>query len=164
MRCGLTRAAVSVSAIRNSSRLRPDWSAAASHRGRLPRPDHVSSGAKGLKYLGRTSGYLRRGRLIFGADPGATPICSVRFSCASRLSSSSFSMAIFSERIFVSSSCKSQSSSKSIPSRFNFRFNLPIANSSISIRKQSHPKAELLRLTGTKDENGTTTRSLIQHK
>src|SRR5450631_4897675 len=47
--------------ILNSSSLWPVSRAATSHRGRLPLPDHVSDGASGLQYLGRTFGYLRRG-------------------------------------------------------------------------------------------------------
>src|ERR1700675_3484032 len=47
------------SLIRNSSILRPDFIAATSQRGRLPRPDQVSE-VWGLQYFGSTLGYLRR--------------------------------------------------------------------------------------------------------
>jgi hypothetical protein len=47
------------SLIRNSSILRPDFIAATSQRGRLPRPDQVSE-VCGLRYFGSTLGYLRR--------------------------------------------------------------------------------------------------------
>src|ERR1700722_7887995 len=91
-----------VSAISTSLSLCPDWSAATSHRGCLPRPDHVSPGVDGLKYFGRTFGYLRRcGRSILdSAEVPISPICSTRFSRARRFSSSSFSALIFSARIF----------------------------------------------------------------
>jgi len=45
--------------IRNSSIFRPDFIAATSQRGRLPRPDQVSE-VLGLRYFGSTLGYLRR--------------------------------------------------------------------------------------------------------
>ena len=109
--------------IRRSSSLCPDRRAATNHRGCLPRPDHVSNGADGLKYFGKTLGYLRLGRSAFccSGRTGASPICSSRFNCARRCSSLRFSTRIFSARIFVSSSCRSQSSSKSIASRSNLR-------------------------------------------
>ena len=47
------------SLIRNSSILRPDFIAATSQRGRLPRPDQVSE-VWGFRYFGSTLGYLRR--------------------------------------------------------------------------------------------------------
>jgi hypothetical protein len=106
--------------IRNSSSRCPDWSAAASQRGCFPRPDHVSSGTDGLQYFGRTFGYLRRGgrSMCFSREePLAPAIGSALLSCARRFSSASFSAPIFSERICVSSSCRSQSSSKSMASR-----------------------------------------------
>ena len=49
-----------LSPIRNSSIFRPDFIAATSQRGRLPRPDQVSD-VWGLRYFGSTVGYLRRG-------------------------------------------------------------------------------------------------------
>src|SRR3954454_3786042 len=93
----------SLSSILNSSSLCPDWRAATSHRGCLPRPDHVSVGTVGLQYLGRTLGYLRRGGrsvLAPGRELPASRLCSGRLSCARRFSSSSFSAVIFSDRIF----------------------------------------------------------------
>src|ERR1700722_10126246 len=86
----------SVSAIRNSSSLCPDRSAATSHRGCLPRPDHVSVGTNGLKYFGITFGYSRRGRSVLDSVRPASPICSFGFNRARRFSSSSFSAVIFS--------------------------------------------------------------------
>ena len=109
-------------AIRKSSSLDPERSAATNQRGCLPRPDHVSVGADGLKYFGRTFGYLRRGRLAsdFGSGLAASPIGAMLFNCARRFSNSIFSAAIFSARTFVSSSYKSQSLSKSIASKSDF--------------------------------------------
>jgi hypothetical protein len=110
--------------IRNSSSRCPDCSAVASHRGCLPRPDQVSSGADGLQYFGRTFGYLRRGgrSVCFSAKEFlASLIDSALVSIARRFSSSSFSTLIFSERSCVSCSCRSQSSSKSMPSKSNLR-------------------------------------------
>jgi hypothetical protein len=60
-------------AIRKSSSFDPDWSAATNQGGCLPRPDQVSVGADGLKYLGRTFGYLRLGRSTFEFGGGASP-------------------------------------------------------------------------------------------
>src|SRR5690349_3064867 len=101
------------SGIRNSSSLCPELSAATSHRGRLPRPDHVSVGADGLEYFGKTFGYLRLGRPpLRSGGLAASPTCSARLSCLRRFSNLRFSAPIFAARIFVSSSCKSQSSSK----------------------------------------------------
>jgi hypothetical protein len=110
--------AASASAMRNSSSLWPDWSAATNHLGRLPRPDHVSVGTSGLRYFGRTFGYLRRRRLPLAVSFISLVRC-FGFSWARRFSSSSFSAVILSERILVSRSCKSQSSSKSIDSSSN---------------------------------------------
>ena len=127
MRRSLALGAPLASEIRKSSSLCPDWSAATSQRGCLPRPDHVSPGSDGLLYFGRTFGYLRRGARSVLGSAEEIPVLSIRstgFSCAKRFSSSSFSALIFSERIFVSSSCKSQSSSKSIASRSNLRIAL----------------------------------------
>lgn len=124
---GDLRAPLPLSEIRNSSSVCPDCSAAAIHRGCLPRPDHVSVGDDGLEYFGKTFAYFRRGRPVGGAAEEFASICSVGFNCARRFSSSSFSAVIFSERILVSSSCKSHSSSKSI----DCRSSLPIALSSL---------------------------------
>jgi hypothetical protein len=124
--------ASSVFAIRKSSSFCPDWSAATSHRGCLPRPDHVSDGADGLQYFGSTFGYFRRGRSALAEELSGSLTWSDRLSCAKRFSSSCFSAVIFFARIFVSSSCKSQSSSKSIASNSN----LPIAVSSLFGRLQ----------------------------
>jgi hypothetical protein len=107
--------------IRKSSSLDPDPSAATSQRGCFPRPDQVSVGADGLQYFGRTFGYLRRGRSVFCARRlSISPTGFMRFNCARRFSNSSFSVAIFSARICVISSYKSQSSSNSIASRSDF--------------------------------------------
>jgi hypothetical protein len=109
-------------AIRKSSNFDPERSAATNQRGCLPRPDQVSVGADGLKYFGRTFGYLRRGRSAFdfGGKLPASPIGLMLFSCARRFSNSIFSAAIFSARTFVSSSYRSQSLSKSIASKSDF--------------------------------------------
>jgi len=130
---GSRHVASSGTEIRSSSSLCPDCSAATSHRGCLPRPDQVSVGADGLRYFGRTFGYLRRGLSPSDCAPPASPILSVRFNCARRFSSSSFSAVIFSERTFVSISCKSQSSLKSIVSRSNLIIALSSLSSSIAI-------------------------------
>src|ERR1700752_193264 len=97
-------------AISNSSSWRPDCSAATSHLGCLPRPDHVSAGADGLQYFGRIFGYFRLGCALLDSLEGDTMslICSARFSCARRFSNSRFSTLIFSARTFVNSSCKIQ--------------------------------------------------------
>lgn len=100
-------------AISKSSSFDPDRSAATNQRGCLPRPDQVSDGADGLKYLGSTFGYLRLGRSV-------SPIGLMLFSCASRFSNSIFSAAIFSARTFVRSSYRSQSRSNCIASKFDF--------------------------------------------
>jgi len=111
-----------VLAIRKSSSFDPDRSAATSQRGCLPRPDHVSVGADGLKYFGRTFGYLRLGRPAFDFSRAlpASPVGLMLFSCARRFSNSIFSAAIFSARTFVRSSYRSQSLSKSIASNSDF--------------------------------------------
>src|SRR5215471_8977912 len=84
------------SAIRNSSSLCPERSAATSHRGCLPRPDQVSVGTDGLKYFGITFGYLRLGRSAsgFGRALPTSPIGLMLFNCARRFSNSIFSAAI----------------------------------------------------------------------
>jgi hypothetical protein len=114
-------------AIRKSSSFDPDRSAATNQRGCLPRPDQVSVGADGLKYLGRTFGYLRLGRSAFDLGGGlpASPNGLMLFSCARRFSNSIFSAAIFSARTFVRSSYKSQSLSKSIASKSDFLSVIP---------------------------------------
>ena len=61
-------ASFSKSSILNSSSVRPASSAATSHRGFFPRPDHLSVGTKGLQYLGRTFGYFRFVALTSGGD------------------------------------------------------------------------------------------------
>src|SRR6516164_324053 len=131
------RAALLISAIRNSSSLCPDCSAATIHRGCLPRPDHVSVGEDGLKYFGKTFAYLRRGLSASDVADEFGLICSVGFNCARRFSSSSFSAVIFSERIFVSSSCKSHSSSKFIACRSSLPITLssPLDGSAIQSAK-----------------------------
>src|SRR3569833_664143 len=53
--------------ISKSSTLRPVFKAATNLRGCLPRPDHVSE-VCGLRYLGKTLGYLRRGLPIEVTD------------------------------------------------------------------------------------------------
>lgn len=73
--------------MRKSSSLEPAPSRFASHRGRLPRPDHVSPGFFGFRYLGRTFGYGRRLRSGFAASPGDR-------SLRSRSSSVAFSVTI----------------------------------------------------------------------
>jgi hypothetical protein len=127
-RRGLVSADLLVLTIRKSSSFDPDRSAATTQRGCLPRPDHVSAGADGLTYFGRTFGYLRLGRSAFdfGGALAASPIGPMLLSCARRFSNSIFSAAIFSARTFVRSSYRSQSLSKSIASKSDF---LPIAPS-----------------------------------
>src|SRR5437868_10104186 len=109
--------------ILNSSSLWPVFRAATSHLGCFPRPDHVSDGLRGLQYLGRTFGYLRRGvRLTDGRLTRAEGlIASTRFSRANRFSSSCFSAMILSDSISVSCSWISQSSSNSIAVRSGLR-------------------------------------------
>src|SRR5450631_729614 len=106
--------------ILNSSSLWPVSRASTSHRGRLPLPDHVSDGASGLQYLGRTFGYLRRGARSVMDSGRALPgplMISTRFNFAKRSSNSRFSTTIFSESTLVSSSWSNQSSSNSIATR-----------------------------------------------
>jgi hypothetical protein len=118
LRCPLSTLSIS-----NSSNLWPVSRAATTHRGRFPLPDHVSDGARGLQYLGRTFGYLRRGArsVIDSASGGALvgSLISTRFNFAKRLSNSRFSETILSDRIFVSSSWSIQSSSNCIAARFD---------------------------------------------
>src|ERR1700676_974577 len=86
---------LSARTILKSSILRPFFSAVASQLGVFPRPDQVSEGDKGLRYLGSTLGYFRRGGLP-AIGPGdnleaLSTVTSLRLSCAKRFSSSSFS-------------------------------------------------------------------------
>ena len=122
LRLSLVPADLSVFAIKKSSSFDPDRSAATSQRGCLPRPDHVSVGADGLQYFGRTFGYLRLGRPVFdsGGVLSASPIGPMRLSCARRFSNSTLSAAIFSARTFARSSYNSQSVSKSIALKSDF--------------------------------------------
>ena len=78
--------------ITNSSILCPVLRAAVSQRGCFPRPDQVSDGSSGFRYLGNTRGYFRRSRgaLRASADSGWRSSFSRR-SCPSRFSSSRFS-------------------------------------------------------------------------
>ena len=118
------RAAFSTVSILNSSSLWPVSRAATSHRGRFPLPDHVSDGANGLQYLGRTFGYLRRGARLDMARACALPgslMSSTRFNFAKRSSNSRFSATILSDSILVSSSWSCQSSSSCIASRSGLR-------------------------------------------
>ena len=119
------RSSFSTLSISNSSNLWPVSRAATSHRGRFPLPDHVSDGASGLQYLGRTFGYLRRGaRSVIDSGSGGAlvgSLISTRFNFAKRLSKSRFSATILSDRIFVSSSWSIQSSSNCIAARFDLR-------------------------------------------
>jgi hypothetical protein len=121
-RRSLVSADLFVLAIRKSSSFDPDRSAATNQSGCLPRPDQVSVGADGLKYFGRTFGYLRLGRSVFdfGRVLPASSVGLMRFSCARRFSNSIFSAAIFSARTLVRSSYRSQSLSKSIASNCDF--------------------------------------------
>jgi hypothetical protein len=113
--------------ILNSSSLWPVSRAATSHLGRFPLPDHVSDGASGLQYFGRTFGYLRRGvRSVMDSGwalPGSLMI-STRFNFAKRFSSSRFSATILPDSILVSSSWSNQSSSNCIASRSGLRIML----------------------------------------
>ena len=79
--------------IANSSIVRPVLRAAASQRGCLPRPDHVSDGSFGFRYFGNTRGYLRRSRGAPDCASAGSSWCVSfsRRSCASRFSSSRFS-------------------------------------------------------------------------
>ena len=78
--------------ITNSSILCPVLRAAVSQRGCFPRPDQVSDGSSGFRYLGNTRGYFRRSRgaLRASANSGWRSSFSRR-SCPSRFSSSRFS-------------------------------------------------------------------------
>lgn len=87
--------------------------AATNQRGNLPRPDHVSEGAWGLRYLGSTRGYFRR-VLIKGVKAPICPSEVTRWSTANRFSSSSFSARIRAESNLLISSCNDQRSSSDI--------------------------------------------------
>jgi hypothetical protein len=129
-------------AIRKSSSFDPDRSAATNQRGCLPRPDQVSVGADGLKYLGRTFGYLRLGRSAFDFGGSPSPIGLMLFSCARRFSNSIFSAAIFSARTFVRSSYKCQSRSNCIVSKSDFLSIAPshcITASGAATRERDRP-------------------------
>lgn len=93
------------SPMRNSSILRPDFMAATSHRGRLPRPDQVSD-VWGFRYFGSTRGYLR---LALAAGDAPDPLESAKTAIppprtARRFSSSRFSALIRSDKIPLISS------------------------------------------------------------
>jgi hypothetical protein len=116
----LLRAPSSTLSILNSSSLWPVSRAATTHRGRFPLPDHVSDGASGLQYLGRTFGYLRRGARLAVDSRWALPgslMNSTLFNFAKRSSNSRFSVAILFDSILVSFSWSSQSSSNCIAAR-----------------------------------------------
>ena len=116
-------------AILNSSRWRPALRAATSHRGCFPLPDQVSDGLSGLKYLGKTFGYLRRGARSAPDFKLEVPGClmiSTRFNWANRFSSSRFSARILSDSNSVSSSWMCQSSSNSIVLRSGLRIALTV--------------------------------------
>ncbi len=109
------------SLIRNSSILRPDFIAATSHRGRLPRPAQVSD-VWGLRYFGNTLGYLRRGLPSCGdRDSPDRAITSVpRFRTANRLSSSCFSALIRADKSPLICSWSDQRSSNDMDSNSVF--------------------------------------------
>jgi hypothetical protein len=110
-----------MSGIRKSSILPPAFRAETNHRGCLPRPDQVSDGIEGFWYLGKTLGYLRRGRsrsiapafISRTTDFEALP----RVSWTSRFSSCCFSATIRSDRTLLICSWRAQRSSRGIPSR-----------------------------------------------
>src|SRR5215475_11777227 len=80
--------------IRNSSILWPDFIAATSQRGRLPRPDQVSE-VCGLRYFGNTLGYLRCCFPFIEPESAAsTPPSTPRLRIARRFSNSYFSALI----------------------------------------------------------------------
>src|SRR6516165_10829482 len=62
------------SAIRQWSSFLPDRSYAVSQRGCLPRPDQVSAGFFGFRYLGKTFGYGRRWRRSDGRSELVQPL------------------------------------------------------------------------------------------
>jgi hypothetical protein len=117
------------SAILNSSILRPNFIAATSHLGLLPRPDHVSEGASGLRYLGSTRGYLRRvlpsGAEVRWPPAGATP----RRRTAKRFSSSIFSARMRADSTLLISSWSDQSSSRGIDSNSIPSMAMPLSRS-----------------------------------
>ena len=76
--------------IAKSSSFLPAFNCTVTHLGCLPRPDHVSAGSWGFRYLGNTCGYGRRSAF----DPRA-PAGALAWSRAKRRSSSSFSAVIF---------------------------------------------------------------------
>jgi hypothetical protein len=108
--------AVLLWAIRNSSIFRPDFMAATSQRGRLPRPDQVSE-VCGFRYFGNTLGYLRRG---FSPSERASPASPVtptpRLRTARRFSSSRCSALIRADKMALILSWRAQSSSSDMDS------------------------------------------------
>jgi hypothetical protein len=107
--------------MRNSSIFRPDFIAATSQRGRLPRPDHVSA-VWGLRYFGSTLGYLRRGVPFWSdrewSDSRNAAMPPLR--TASRFSSSCFSALIRADNIALISSWSDQRLSKDMDSNSIF--------------------------------------------
>ena len=96
--------------------------AAVSHRGCFPRPDQVSEGSFGFRYLANTLGYLRRSRGASWSDCSPPPIGAFlsRDEAAPSLSSSRFSDVSLMERIALTSSCSCHISSMDMASRLNF--------------------------------------------
>src|SRR4030095_14708495 len=112
--------------ILKSSILWPVLRATTSQRGVLPRPDQVSEGDNGLRYLGSTLGYLRRGErpattAADSLDSFFSPAISLRLSCSRRFSNSRFSAKIRFASILAISSWRRQSSLNCISSRSFFR-------------------------------------------
>ena len=92
--------------------------AAANQRGRLPRPDQVSE-VCGFRYLGRTTGYLRRGLPPCDRETSAR-LGKPRLRIAKRFSSSCFSAWIRVDKIPLILSWSDQRSSIDMASKSNF--------------------------------------------
>jgi len=99
---------------------RPVFKAATNHRGCFPRPDQVSVGLLGLRYFGRTSGYLRRRRTAPDEFCSSVSRSSPsRWSCERRFSNSRFSVVRRADRIRPICSCNRHNSSTDMLSKSN---------------------------------------------
>jgi hypothetical protein len=98
--------------IEKSSSFLPAFNCKVTHLGCLPRPDHVSAGSWGFRYLANTGGYGRR-----SAFDSRVPAGPLAWSRANRRSSSSFSAIIFAVSRLAISLCRAQSSSMGIVSK-----------------------------------------------
>ena len=95
--------------IRKSSIRLPDFNFAASQRGVLPRPAHVSDGRSGFRNFGTTVGYGRRPACELSRSASTPPL-----SCFRRFSSTRFSAISVAASLAAISSCSAHNSSVDI--------------------------------------------------